>query len=124
MEEKKIAADSIQILFENLEKKLSDTEWVATQEPEFINLLNQIGNVIQNLSAQIYIFIDLYQQYVMAMQSSPLFSAPDTAKDADHGNVSPTQTSAAAPANREQRRSQAKAEKKLLTPPAKKLIIP
>lgn len=106
-----------------MEKKLSDTEWIATQEPEFINLLNQIGNVVQNLSAQIYIFIDLYQQYVMAMQSSPLFSAPGTAQDADHGNVSPTQTSAAAPANREQRRSQAKAEKKLLVP-EKKLIVP
>lgn len=107
-----------------MEKKLIDTEWVATQEPEFVNLLNQIGNVIQNLSAQIYIFIDLYQQYVMAMQSSPLFSAPGTAQDADHGNVSPTQTPVAvAPANREQRRSQAKAEKKLLVP-EKKLIVP
>ena len=117
-----MAVDSIQVVMDNLAKKLTDKEWVDKQEPEFINNLHQLGNVVQNLSTQIYLFIDLYQQYVMAMQQSPIFAAPAAATDDERSNVSPTQTSAA-PANREQRRAQAKQNKKLLVPD-KKLIVP
>jgi hypothetical protein len=115
---------SIQTLFENLEKKLSDQEWVKTQDEEFVKLLTQVSNVVQNLSAQVYIFISLYQQYVQAMEQSPIFSPGAAPSDeGEHGNVSPTQTSAAAPANREQRRAKEKQDKKLLVP-EKKLIVP
>ena len=116
--------NSIQLVMDNLAKKLTDKEWVDQQDSEFINTLHQLGNVVQNLSTQVYLFIDIYQQYVMAMQQSPIFSAPETAQSDEHGSVSPTQTSAPAPVNREQRRAQAKTDKKLLTPPAKKLIVP
>lgn len=105
--------------------KLQETEWVEQQDPAFINNLHQLGNIVQNLSTQVYLFLDLFAQYVEAMQAAPLFSTGSAAPSDEHGNVSPTQTPvASAPTNREQRRSQAKAEKKLLTPPAKKLIVP
>ena len=115
--------NSIQVVMDNLAKKLTDEEWVNQQDPEFINNLHQLGNVVQNLSTQIYLFIDIYQQYVMAMQQSPIFSAPETAQSDEHGSVSPTQTFAPEPANREQRRAKAKQGKKLLVS-EKKLIIP
>lgn len=113
--------NSIQKVYENLEKRLNDEEWIKTQDPEFINLLKQINIITQSLSAQIYIFIDLFQQYVAAMYESPLFN-PTTAPSDEGGTaMSPTQTFP--PANREQRRSQAKQDKKLLVP-EKKLIVP
>lgn len=115
-------ANSIQTVYENLEKKLNDEEWVKQQEPEFINLLRQLSNLTQNLSAQVYIFIDLFQQYIAAMYQSPLFS-DGTAQSDDSTGTSPTQTSAPMPANREQRRAKEKQDKKLLVP-EKKLIVP
>jgi hypothetical protein len=111
----------IQIVYENLEKKLSDEAWVKEQDPEFINLLRQLSNITQNLSAQIYIFIDLFQQYVAAMYQSPLFNMGTAPSDEVSTGTSPTQTPA--PANREQRRAKVKEDKKLLVP-EKKLIVP
>lgn len=113
--------NSIQIVYENLEKRLNDEEWIKTQDPEFINTLKQLNLITQNLSAQIYIFIDLFQQYVAAMYQSPLFNVGTAPSDDGVTATSPTQTFP--PANREQRRSQAKQDKKLLVP-EKKLIVP
>ena len=107
-------------MYENLEKKLNDEEWVKTQDPEFIKLLRQLSNLTENLSAQIYVFVDLFQQYIAAMYASPLFSG-GAAQSVDSTGTSPTQTSA--PANREARRAKEKQDKKLLVP-EKKLIVP
>ena len=111
--------NSIQIVMDNLATKLTDEEWVAKQDVAFINNLHQVTNIVHNLSAQVYLFIDLFQQYVEAMQQSPIFSVPETAQSDEHSTVSPTQT----PANREERRAKAKQDKKLLVP-EKKLIVP
>jgi hypothetical protein len=109
--------------FSKLQEKLSDKNWTDTQEPDFIEALQNIESIFQQLSAQTYLFIDYFTQYVNIIQSSFLFQGDDNQSD---GNtyLSPTQTSA--PANREERRAKAKADKvdKKLLVPEKKLIVP
>lgn len=100
---------------------MNDKSWTDTQEPDFIEALQSIESIFQQLSAQTYLFIDYFTQYVNIIQSSFLFKDGDNQSD-DTTYLSPTQTSDA-PANREQRRAQAKADKKLLVP-EKKLIVP
>lgn len=89
--------------FEILQKKLADTTWTETQDPEFIKALGRIENTLQQMGAQIYIFISYFEQYVAAMQSSPIFASGDVPSD-DSQSSSPTQTPAE-PANRAERRA-------------------
>jgi hypothetical protein len=88
-----------------LETKLADKTWIETQDPEFIKSLEKIKVVIESLSAQIYIFADYFEQYYNAIANSPIFNDSAATSDPDNGEVSPTQTPAAAAPNRAQRRS-------------------
>ena len=88
--------------FEILQKKLSDKTWTDAQDPELIVALGRIEETFQQMGSQIYIFISYFEQYVNAIQSSPVFA---TAGDQSDGSISsnPTQTSPD-PANRAERR--------------------
>ena len=89
--------------FEILQKKLADKTWTDAQDPDFIKALGRIENTFQQMGAQIYIFVSYFEQYVAAMQSSPIFSTGDIPSD-DSQSSGPTQTSAE-PANRAERRA-------------------
>ena len=89
--------------FEILQKKLADKTWTDTQDPDFIKALGRIENTFQQMGAQIYIFISYFEQYVAAMQSSPIFASDDIPSDGSQSS-NPTQTSAD-PANRAERRA-------------------
>jgi hypothetical protein len=94
-----------------LETKLSDKTWTDSQDPEFIKSLQKIRVVIESLSAQIYIFVDYFEQYYNAVANSPIFNESAAMSDSQSGEVFPTQTSAPAepaPANRAERRSKAR----------------
>lgn len=79
--------------FEILQKKLADKTWTDTQDPDFIKALGRIENTLQQMGAQIYIFISYFEQYVAAMQSSPIFASGDVPSDGSQSS-NPTQTSA------------------------------
>jgi hypothetical protein len=85
-----------------LQKKLADKTWTDTQDADFITALNRIENTFEQMGAQIYIFVSYFEQYVTAIQGSPIFA---TAGDQSNGSQSssPTQTSEQ-PANRAERR--------------------
>jgi hypothetical protein len=78
---------------QNLQTKLSDKTWTDTQEPEFVNNLTQINNIVENLSAQVFLFLNYFQQYATAISSSPVFSQYADPDVRENGNLSPTQTS-------------------------------
>lgn len=99
---------------------MNDKSWTDTQEPDFIEALQNVESIFQQLSAQTYLFIDYFTQYVNIIQSSFLFRSDDNQSDGIT-YLNPTQTPE--PANREERRAKAKADKKLLVP-EKKLIVP
>lgn len=72
------------------------------------------------MSTNMFLLLDLFQQYTEAVYTSPLFSMGDAGESAGNGNVSPTQTPPA-PANRAEKRA---AKKSGLILPDKKLVTP
>jgi hypothetical protein len=86
-----------------LQKKLQDKTWTDTQDPDFIEALNRVENTFQQMAAQIYIFISYFEQYVIAIQGSPIFASGEISSDDSQSN-NPTQTSDD-PANRAERRA-------------------
>jgi hypothetical protein len=88
-------------IFNSLEKKLADTTWTESQDPEFINNLTQVKNIVENLSTQIFVFLDYFEQYAAALRNSPIFQQYDDVEESQNGEVSPTQTSG----NRAERRA-------------------
>lgn len=88
--------------FLKIQEKLKDESWSKDQDPEIINLLKEAEDTISRLSATVYIFVTYFEQYVDAITTMPMFVPPTpSSNDA----VGPTQTSAAAPANRAERRA-------------------
>ena len=87
--------------FEILKNKLADKSWTDTQDADFIAALGRIENTFQQMGAQIYIFISYFEQYVAAIQASPIFSSEDIPSN-DSQSSNPTQTPAE-PANRAER---------------------
>jgi hypothetical protein len=84
--------------FEILQKKLADKSWTDTQDADFIAALGRIENTFQQMGAQIYIFISYFEQYVAAIQASPIFSSDDIPSN-DSQSSNPTQTPADVPKN-------------------------
>lgn len=89
--------------FEILQKKLQDKTWIEYQDDDFIKALERIENTFQQMGAQIYIFISYFEQYVAAIQGSPIFASGDVPSDGSQSS-NPTQTSDD-PANRAERRA-------------------
>jgi len=102
-----------------LQKKLQDKTWTDTQDPDFIEALKRVENTFQQMAAQIYIFISYFEQYVIAIQASPIFASGEISSD-DSQSSNPTQTPAA-PANRAEKRA---AKKSGLILPDNKLVTP
>jgi len=101
MQEKMSQAPQI---YQWLETKLADKTWTDAQEPEFVKSLEEIKGVVETLSAQIYIFVDYFEQYCNAIANTPIFNDTTARSESENGEVSPTQTPAAAP-NRAARRA-------------------
>ncbi len=97
-------------LHETIQKKLQDTKWTETQEDEFIKALKELEAALGELSAYLYIMLSYFEQYVEAVQTSPLF-APTEEPVKNDDVSSPTQTPASPLLNRAERRA-----KKRVTP--------
>lgn len=108
----------VEQIFQRLETKLADTTWTETQDADFIKDLGMVTNVVRNLSTQVYIFMDIFGQYVSLVEGSLMFSSDTVGSDSDDSKVSPTQT----PANRAERRAAKKSG--LILPEDKKLVTP
>lgn len=93
--------------------------WEDKLSEEDIKLLQDVQVMSDNLISQVYIFIDLFHQYIDLVQSAAIFSPDFKEPDGDDAKVYPTQTSAQfdphapepqnpARKNREQRRADKK----------------
>jgi len=106
--------------YQNLQMKLKDETWKNRVSDDDVKLFEDVEVMAGNLISQVYIFIDLFHQYIDLVQSAAIFS-PDFVEPAENdANVYPTQTSGRAPesahdpamvGNREQRRAQEKKKK-------------
>jgi len=90
--------------------------WEDKLEKEDIKLLEDVRVMSDNLISQVYIFIDLFHQYIDLVQSAAMFTPQYGQPKVNDANVYPTQTSATAGptlgSNRAERRAQEKPRKK------------
>ena len=86
--------DEVQSVHTAIRKQLEDEAWVASQDEKFIESIRVVERTIQNISAQIYIFVDLFEQYIRAVYTSPVFLPPagDEKPANDDEYPAPTQT--------------------------------
>lgn len=90
--------------FQDFQTKIQDTTWTNTLTEDDIKLLQDVEVMSGNLISQVYVFIDLFHQYIDLVQSAAIFSPDFVEPESNDANVS-TQTSAPAPANRAERRA-------------------
>lgn len=76
-----------------IQNQLENKTWVKKQDPKFIKSVEGTQNLIQNLSGQIYFFLDLLDQYNAAISTSPIFKDGTSPLDSQNGEDFPTQTS-------------------------------
>lgn len=101
MTNERMAVEDVKKVHQVLRDKLADKAWIATQDEEFVNYLRMVEQTIHNISAQIYVFVDIFEQYIRAVYASPVFmppAVPDT-PESDDVSEAPTQTSASADAS-------------------------
>jgi len=89
--------------YQTFQTKLQDKTWTDTLSEDDVKLLTDVALMAGNLISQVYIFIDLFHQYIDLVQSAAIFAPDFVAPEGNDANVSPTQTFA--PANRAERRA-------------------
>lgn len=90
---------------------MQDKTWTDTLSEDDVKFLQDVEVMAGNLISQVYVFIDLFHQYIDLVQSAAIFSPDFVEPESNDANVYPTQTfPAPAPANRADRRAK---EKKL-----------
>jgi hypothetical protein len=71
---------------------LENKTWTKKQDPKFIKALTAVEGVFNELSTHLYVMVSYFEQYVEAIQASPLYaSAPEESKN-DNEYINPTQT--------------------------------
>ena len=83
---------------------MKDKTWTDKLSEEDVTFLADVELMSGNLISQVYIFIDLFHQYIDLVQSAAIFSPDFVEPSQDDAKVSPTQTFPA-PANRAERRA-------------------
>jgi hypothetical protein len=93
---------------------MKDKTWTDKLSDEDVIFLGDVEVMSANLISQVYIFIDLFHQYVDLIQSAAIFSPDFTEPKENDANVYPTQTfhDPAMGGNRAERRAQEKPKKK------------
>lgn len=87
---------------QTIRKYLANKEWSEAQDKELIESLSTIETVLSDVTGYLYIMVNYFEQYVHAVQTSPLFVTPEQAvSNDDVSSVAPTQT----PSNRAERRA-------------------
>lgn len=89
---------------QTIQKYLANKSWTDTQDEELIKSLTQVETVLGDVTTYLYIMVNYFEQYVHAVQTSPLFVTPSDSSENDDVSNGPTQTSPA-PANRAERRA-------------------
>jgi hypothetical protein len=76
---------------------MQDKSWTDTLADDDVKLLQDVEVMSDNLISQVYIFIDLFHQYIDLIQSAAIFSPDYKEPSAQDAKVYPTQTSSQFP---------------------------
>ena len=82
--------------YQKLQAKMQAQVWTDVLAEDDVKLLQDVEVMSGNLISQVYIFIDLFHQYIDLVQSAAIFSPDFVEPSENNANVYPTQTSATA----------------------------
>lgn len=99
--------DEVMKTYKMFQVTMETKVWEDKLDEEDIKLLQDVEVMAGNLVSQVYIFIDLFHQYIDLVQGAAIFSPDFEEPENIDANVYPTQTSPE-PANRAERRAQEK----------------
>ena len=102
--------------------KMESQVWTDVLAEDDIKLLKDVEIMTNNLIGQVYIFIDLLQQYNQLVEQSSIFAAVEEENKNDDMSNGPTQTlhDVAIGGMAAERRAQEKAERRAQEKPKKK----
>lgn len=102
--------------YQKLSLTLEKNIWNEKLEQEDVKLLEDVNVMADNLISQVYIFIDLFHQYIDLIQSAAMFTPQYGQPKVNDANVYPTQTSATASPTHDENRADRRAKEKKKTP--------
>lgn len=79
--------------YQKLQTKMENKVWTDVLAEDDIKLLQDVEIMSANLISQVYIFIDLFHQYIDLVQSAAIFSPEFVEPESNDANIYPTQTS-------------------------------
>ena len=102
--------------YQKLSLTLEKNIWNEKLEQEDVKLLEDVKVMADNLISQVYVFIDLFHQYIDLIQSAAMFTPQYGQPKVNDANVYPTQTSATAGPTPAPNRADRRAKEKKKTP--------
>lgn len=102
--------------YQKLSLTLEKNIWNEKLEQEDVKLLEDVKVMADNLISQVYVFIDLFHQYIDLIQSAAMFTPQYGQPKINDANVYPTQTSATAGPTPAPNRADRRAKEKKKTP--------
>jgi hypothetical protein len=102
--------------YQKLQTKMETRVWTDVLAEDDIKLLQDVEVMAGNLISQVYVFIDLFHQYIDLVQSAAIFSPDFVEPESNDANVYPTQTSATASPTPAPNRAERRAQDKKKTP--------
>ena len=97
--------------YQKLSLTLEKNIWNEKLEQEDVKLLEDVKVMADNLISQVYVFIDLFHQYIDLIQSAAMFTPQYGQPKINGANVYPTQTSATASPTHDENRAARRAKK-------------
>lgn len=97
--------------YQKLKTKMETRVWTDVLAEEDVKLLEDVNVMADNLISQVYIFIDLFHQYIDLIQSAAMFTPQYGQPKINDANVYPTQTSATASPTHDENRAARRAKK-------------
>jgi hypothetical protein len=78
--------------YQKLKTKMETRVWTDVLAEGDVKLLEDVNVMADNLISQVYIFIDLFHQYIDLIQSAAMFTPQYGQPKVNDANVYPTQT--------------------------------
>lgn len=86
-----MSTQELQKIYQTIQTHLTNDEWVKSQDPELVNAVSMCERIIHELSHQLYIFLDAFEQYAHTLEANVRVPAFDVEPDSKE-YTNPTQT--------------------------------
>jgi hypothetical protein len=88
-----MSTQELQKIYQTIQTHLNNDEWIKSQDPELVNAVSSCESIIYELSQQLFIFLDAFEQYANILEANVRVPAFNTEPDSKEW-IEPTQTPA------------------------------